>query len=90
MNDQECKTRQAITNINSNERYSIFVNKFSGRCNTINDAYSKLCAPDVVKNMNIKVINLLSRINETRQVSWHETCRCKRRLDPSVCNNKQH
>ena len=31
----------------------------------------------------------MSRINETRHIKWHETCKCKRRLDPSVCNNKQ-
>ena len=37
--------------------------------------------------MNIKVFNLMSRINETRHVSWHQTCKC--RLDASVCYNKQ-
>ena len=38
--------------------------------------------------MNIKVFNLMSRINETRQVSSHETRSCKCRLDASDCNNK--
>ena len=31
----------------------------------------------------------MSRTNEARQVSWHETCKCKCWLDVSVCNNKQ-
>ena len=31
----------------------------------------------------------MSRINETRYIKWHETCKCKCRLDASVCNNKQ-
>ena len=31
----------------------------------------------------------MSRTNKTRHVSWHETCKCKCRLDASVCNNKQ-
>ena len=31
----------------------------------------------------------MSRTNETRHKKWHETCRCKCRLDTSVCNNKQ-
>ena len=30
-----------------------------------------------------------SRTNETRHTKWHETCKCKCRLDASVCNNKQ-
>ena len=48
-----------------------------------------MCAPDVIKNINIKVFNLMSRTNETRHIKWHETCKCKCRLDASVCNNKQ-
>ena len=39
--------------------------------------------------MNIKVFNQISRTNETMYVSWYETCKCKCRLDASVCNNKQ-
>ena len=39
--------------------------------------------------MNVKVFNLISRTNETRIKKRHQTCKCKCRLDPSVCNNKQ-
>ena len=45
--------------------------------------------PSVVKNINVKVFSLVSRTNETRHIEWHETCKCKCRLDASVCNNKQ-
>ena len=31
----------------------------------------------------------MPRINDTRHVSWRDTCRCKYRLDVSVCNNRQ-
>ena len=31
----------------------------------------------------------MSRTTETRHIEWHETCKCKCRLDVSVCNNKQ-
>ena len=31
----------------------------------------------------------MSKINETRRLSWHETCTCKSRLNPSVCYNKK-
>ena len=27
--------------------------------------------------------------NETRHTKWHKTCKCKSRLDASICNNKQ-
>ena len=93
MNNQECKVREEIINTNNNEpvfyRFSIKVNKWSGSSNNINDPYTKLCVPDVAKNINGKVFNLMSRSNQTKQIEWHETCKCKCRLDSSVCNNKQ-
>ena len=91
MNNQKCKIRSKIININSNEPilypYSILVNKCKGSCSKTNDPYAKLCVPNVIKNMNIKVFNLLSRTNQTRYISWHETCKC--RVDVSTCSNKQ-
>ena len=69
--------------------YSITIDKYKGSCDTINDPYTKLCVPDTIKNVNVKVSNLMSRTNETRHIEWHKTCRCKCRLDASVCNNKQ-
>ena len=56
----------------------------------INDLYAKICVPDVVKDLNVKVFNLMSRTNETRNIKQHETCKCECRLDAIVCNDKQH
>ena len=47
-----------------------------------------MCVPDVVKNLNVKIFNLMLRSNETRLIKWHESCKCKCRLDASFCNNK--
>ena len=51
MNNQECKIIPEIININSNEPlfypYSIKIEKCSGSCNNINDAYAKICVSDV-------------------------------------------
>ena len=55
----------------------------------LNDSYVKMCVPDAIKNLNVKVFNLMSRTNEARHVEWHETCKYKCRLDAGVCNNKQ-
>ena len=93
MKNQEFKLRSKIIDVNSDEAlfyaFSIEVNKCSGSCNSINDPYAILCVPDVVKNINVKVFNLMSRINETRHINWHETCKCICRLSASVCNNRQ-
>ena len=93
MYNQKCKTRTKIININNNEPvfypFSIKVNKCSESCNNINDRYAKFCVPDVVRNINFKVFNLMSFSDQTRHIKWHETCKYKCRLDASVCNNKQ-
>ena len=91
MNSQEWKVRPEIININSNEPsfYDVKINKCSGSCNNIHDPYAEMCIPDVIKNLNLKVFNLMPRTNETRHIKFHETCKCTCRLDASVCNNKQ-
>ena len=93
INNQKCKTRTKIINTNNNEPvfypFSIKVDKCSGSCNNINDPHAKLCVPDVVKNINVKVFNLISFTSQTKHIEWHETYKCKCRLDSSVCNNKQ-
>ena len=67
--------------------FFLLVLKQVNACNNINDPYAKICVPDVVKNVNVKAFNLMSRTNETRHIKWHETCKCNCRLDGSVCNN---
>ena len=93
MKNQECKVRPEIINVNSNEPvfypFSIKTSKCSGSYNNINDPYAKICVPDIIKKLNVKVFNLISRTNETRHIKWHETYKYKCRLDASVCNNKQ-
>ena len=93
MYNQKCKVRLEIINDNSDEPvfylFSIKTSKFSGSCHNINDPYAKMCVPDVVRNLNVKVFNLMSRTNETRHIKWLESCKCKCRLDASVCDNKQ-
>ena len=46
--------------------FSIKTSKCSGSCNNINNPYAKLCVPNVAKNFNVKVFNLVSTTNETR------------------------
>ena len=93
VNNEKLKIRSKIINVNTSEPMfypdSITINKCKGSCNTINGPYAKLCLPDIIKNINVKVFNLMPRTNEARQVEWHKTCKCKCRLDASVCNNKQ-
>ena len=72
MNNQERKIRPQIVNVNGDDPvffpFSIKTSKCSGSCDNINNPQAKLCVPDLVKNVKVKVFNLMSRTNETRHI----------------------
>ena len=93
--NQKCMPRPKTLDVNEGVgealfyRYNVLVNKCSGSCDTLDDPMERLCIPNIIKRVNIKVYNFLMRLNETRNVLWHESCKCVCRLNSSVCNNKQ-
>ena len=93
--NQKCMPRPKILDVNEGIGealfywYNILVNKCSGSCNTLDNPTSKICVPKIIKNVNMQVYNFLMRLNETRNVLWHESCKCVCKLNSSVCNNKQ-
>ena len=60
-------------NVNKCRGYFNTSNSFKS-CNTIDDPYSRICIPNKVKNMNVKVFNSTSQVNETRFLVQHESC----------------
>ena len=93
--NQKCMPRPKILDVNEGVGealfypYNVLVNKCSGSCNTLDNPMTKLCVPNVIKRVNMQVYNFLMRLNETRNVLWHESCKCVCKLNSSVCNNKQ-
>ena len=72
LKNQECKVRPKIADINSNHPifypFSIKINKCRGNCNNSNNPYAKICVPDAIKDLHVRVFNLMSRTNETRYI----------------------
>ena len=93
MNNQECEVRWQIVNVNGDDSvffpFSIKTSKCSGSCNNINNPHAKLCVSHVVKKLNAEVFNLMPRTKEIGPIEWYERCKCKCRLNSSVCNNKK-
>ena len=93
--NQICMPRPKILDVNEGVGkalfypYYVLVNKCIGICNTLDNPMAKLCVPGIVKRVNMQVYNFLMRLNETRNVLWHESCKCVCKLNSSVCNNKQ-
>ena len=93
MKNQECQTRPQVVNANGDEPvffpFIIETSKCSGSCDNINYQCAKICVPDVLKSLNVKVFNLMLRTNEARYREWDESCKCECKFRENICNNKQ-
>ena len=93
--NQKCMPRPKILDVNEGVGealfypYNVLVNKCSGSCDTVDNPMAKLCVSNISNRINMKVYNFLMRLNETRNVLWHGSCKCVCRLNSSVCNSKQ-
>ena len=72
--NRKCMPRPKILDVNEGigealfYPYNVLVNKCSGSCDTINNPMAKLCVPNIIKRVNMKVYNFLMRLNETCNV----------------------
>ena len=78
--NQKCMPRPKILDVNEGVGevlfypYNVLVYKCRGSCNTLDNLMTKFCVPNVIKRVNMQVYNFLMRLNETRNVLWHESC----------------
>ena len=81
VDNHPCQARPTLVDINSDEtlfyQFAVSVNKCGGSCNTIDDSYAWVWVRNKAKNMNVKVFNLISELNETKFLAQHESRKCK-------------
>ena len=72
--NRKCMPRPKILDVNEGVGealfypYNVLVNKCSGSCDTLDNPMAKMCIPNIIKRINMKVYNFLMRLNETRSV----------------------
>ena len=69
--------------------YKIEIDRCVGSCNNISNPHSKVCIPDIVKNVIVKMFDLMNLENTTKQVEFHESCKCVCKINSSACSEKQ-
>ena len=93
LNNHPCTAGPTVVNIKYEETlfypFTVSFDKSGGSCNTIYDPYTRVCVPNKVKNMNVKVFNLMSGVDETKFSVQHESCEYKCVLNGSLCNTNQ-
>ena len=90
--NQKCMPRPKVLDVNEGVGealfypYNVQVNKCSGSCNTLDNPMAKLYVSNVIKRVNMQGYNFLMMLNETRNVLWHETCKCVWNSDTCRCD----
>ena len=90
LKNQECNLREEVVNNKYMALpYKIKGNKCSGSCNNITNPYSRMCIPDIVKNITVKMFDLMTLTNTTKLVELHKSCKYVCKLNQSDCSDKQ-
>ena len=90
LKNQECEVKKVIIdNDYMTFTYKIKVKRCAGSCNNKDNPYFKVFTPDIVKNVSVKVFDLISQKNVLKNITFHESCKCDCLINEKVSNNKQ-
>ena len=86
-------TRPTHINLDSVELnyYPFMINpdKCNESCNDVDDLTTKMCVPSETKDVNVKVFNTITRINEVKTFIKHTSCASKCKFNSATCNSNQ-
>ena len=97
LTNQKYTTQPTIMNLHLIEyhqglHYSPFAVNLD-RCvrsfNTLNDFSIKVCVPDKVEDLNLSTFNIIARINKSKTLTKHTSCKCKCKFNGRKCHSNQ-
>ena len=72
LNNEPCMITSILIDLNFIElnyhEITISLDKYSKRCNVVDDLYAKICASSEIKDVTAQVCNVLTRINEAKSI----------------------
>ena len=83
-NNRPCQTKNTLF-----YPFTLSIIKCGRSFKAIDDPNARVCVPNKVKNMNVKVFHLMLGVKETRYLVRNQSCKCKCRLNKSLCYSKQ-
>ena len=67
----------------------ISLDNCSGSCNFVYDLSTKICVPSETRDMNVKVLNMITNENEAKAMAKNISCDCKCNLNSTTLNSNQ-
>ena len=97
LSNQKCMIQPTLINLLPNEyiqefHYYPFVvklNRCAGSCNTLNDLFNKVLVTNKTENLNLRMFNMITGINESKTLTKHLSCKCKCKFDGRKYNSDQ-
>ena len=86
-------TRPTLIDVNPIEfnycSFMISLDKCNLSCNFVDGLSMKVCAPSQIKDVNVKVFNVITRMYEAKALVKHISCNCKCKFSGTTCNSNQ-
>ena len=67
----------------------IGLDKCNGSCNSVDNLSRKICVPNKTKNINVRVLNMITNKNEAKAMIKHISCSFKCKLNSATCNSNR-
>ena len=97
LSDQKCTTQRTLVNVHPNEYiqglhyypFAVNLDRCVRSCDTLNDLSNELCVPNKTEDLNLRVFNMTTGINELKTLTKHTWWECKCKFDGRKCNSDQ-
>ena len=86
---QQYMTQLTFINLHTNKYsqglhyypFAVDLDRYVGSCNILDDLSKRVCVPNKTKDLNLNVFNIITRINESKILTWHKSCKCECNFD---------
>ena len=86
LNTKSCIARPIFIDLNAIELnyypFMVSLCRCNGSCNAFYDLSGKICVPNKTKDVNVKVLNMIARINESKTLVRPILYDCKCKFNP--------
>ena len=95
LSNKKCQIQSTLINLHPNKYNQEFyyyplavkLDRCVGSCNTLNNLSSKVCVPKKIEDLNIHVIKIITRKNESNILTKDISCECNCEFDRRKCNS---
>ena len=95
LSHQKCMIQPTLINLHPNEYsqefhycpFAVKLDRCVRSCNTLNDLSNEVCVPNKTEDLNLRVFNMITLINESKTLTKHISCKCKCKFDGRKSNS---